>query len=57
MKIWNNKTIFIRYYGTKLISYTYLGLNLIWSAIRSCFSSGRWRDDKIWDDEESWKDD
>lgn len=56
MKIWNDKTISIRYYGNKLLAYTYRGLNLVWTAVRSCFSSGRWQDEKPWDDTEGWKD-
>ena len=29
---------------------------LIWQAVRSCFGSGVWMDEKPWIDEELWKD-
>ena len=32
------------------------GANLVWMAVRSCFGSGRWIDNKPWIDKEMWKD-
>ena len=34
----------------------YVGANLVWMAVRSCFGSGRWIDSKPWIDKEMWKD-
>lgn len=29
---------------------------LIWEAIKSCYGSGVWRDDKPWRDDDVWRD-
>jgi len=34
----------------------YRNAELIWQAVRSCFGSGVWIDEKPWIDEELWKD-
>ncbi len=31
------------------------GLVLIWQAVRSCFGSGGWMNDKPWIDDEGWR--
>lgn len=31
------------------------GLVLIWQAVRSCFGSGGWINDKPWIDDEGWR--
>ena len=41
--------------GDKIISVIYLGGKLVWSAIRSCFGSGRWLNDRPWSNTEGWK--
>ena len=40
----------------KAFAALYVGANLVWMAIRSCFGSGRWIDNKPWIDKEMWKD-
>lgn len=56
MKYWNGKEITIRYIGIIPLQVAYKGARLIWQAVRSCFGSGVWVDEKPWIDEESWKD-
>lgn len=41
--------------GSKPISAIYKGSKLVWQAIRSCFGSGAWRNDKPWINDEGWK--
>ena len=45
---------------TKNIGAIYQGVNLVWrtiyNAIRSCFGSGTWLEDKPWIDSDNWKD-
>ena len=55
MKFFDNKEITVKYYGNKAIAYTYLGLQLIWQAIRSCFGSGWWKNKKPWINNNKWK--
>lgn len=33
----------------------YKGLNLVWTAIRSCFGAGFWVNEKPWLNTEGWK--
>ena len=40
----------------KAFAALYVGANLVWMAVRSCFGSGRWIDNKPWIDKEMWKD-
>lgn len=54
-KIFNNKSIAIRYYGKRIIAATYKGLKLIWQAVRSCFGAGYWNQDQPWNNEDGWK--
>lgn len=39
----------------KTISYIYYGAELVWQAVRSCFGSGSWVQEKSWLGEEVWK--
>lgn len=39
----------------KVISAIYKGTKLVWQAIRSCFGSGGWINDKPWLNDEGWK--
>ena len=32
------------------------GARLVWQAIRSCFGSGVWLEDRPWLDEDAWRD-
>lgn len=51
-----DKQVNFIHYGDKVISHVYKGAALVWQAVRSCFGSGSWMDDKSWLDSESWKD-
>ena len=51
----NNKELIARYIGIKTIQYVYKGMQLIWSAISSCFGSGVWFNDKVWNNNDAWK--
>ena len=41
--------------NNKIVSAMYLGTKLLWNAIRSCFGSGKWINDKSWSNIEGWK--
>lgn len=43
------------FYGGRVITAVYNGVVLIWQAIRSCFGTGTWREDKPWIDDDTWK--
>lgn len=49
------KEITAIYKGIKAISAIYKGAKLVWQAIRSCFGSGFWVNEKPWINEEGWK--
>jgi hypothetical protein len=51
----NKKDIISLYKQGKVIQATYKGGYLLWQAIRSCFGSGFWVNQKPWIDEEIWK--
>lgn len=51
-----NKTLVARMKGTVAAQAVYRGVRLVWMAVRSCFGSGVWLDEKPWLDEEVWKD-
>lgn len=40
-------------YG-KTITAIYAGSRIVWQAIRSCFGSGWWKNDKPWLNNEGW---
>lgn len=40
--------------GREIVS-VYKGLQLVWSAIRSCFGKGFWINDKPWVNNDAWK--
>lgn len=41
--------------GNRAVSAVYRGITLVWMAVRSCFGSGVWVDEKPWIDSENWK--
>ena len=41
--------------GNWAVPAVYKGITLVWMAVRSCFGSGIWVDEKPWLDNESWK--
>lgn len=41
--------------GNKALQSIYRGAILIWQAIRSCFGSGFWINEKPWVNDEPWK--
>ena len=45
------------YFGQKAIQAVYKGAVLVWQAIRSCFGSGWWDNEKPWIDEDAWDND
>lgn len=51
----NNKEIMQVFKGNKSISAIYKGAKIVWLAIRSCFGSGAWRNDKPWINNEGWR--
>lgn len=55
MRRYNDKEVVGRFYNNKIISATYLGLKLVWQAVKSCFGAGFWRNDKPWDNKEGYK--
>lgn len=42
--------------GDKAVAYVYVGANLVWGAIKSCFGLGWWVDRLPWRDDDAWKD-
>lgn len=55
MKVYNNKEVTSRFFGSKPIIMTYRNLRLVWSAIMSCFSAGWWDGSKPWNGNNAWK--
>jgi len=51
----NGKEITAVSLGTRAIAAIYKGTQLVWQAIRSCFGSGQWINEKPWINEEAWK--
>lgn len=51
----NNKEVIQVLKGNSAISAIYKGAKLVWQAIRSCFGSGAWRNDKPWINDEGWR--
>lgn len=50
-----DKEVTLIYYGKKAVSAVYHGTKLVWQAIRSCFGSGCWINEKPWLNDEGWK--
>jgi len=42
-------------FGAQAIAYVSMGAQIVWQAIRSCFGSGFWINEKPWLNEEPWK--
>lgn len=55
MILFNNTEVIAKYYGGRSISAVYKGVILIWEAVRSCFGSGNWINEKSWINNEAWK--
>lgn len=51
----NSKTIYSIFVQGKAVQAVYYGTQLVWQAIRSCFGSGRWINDKPWLNIEAWR--
>lgn len=51
----NGKEVQQIFHNYKRISAIYKGARLLWQAIRSCFGSGSWRNDKPWINNEGWR--
>lgn len=55
----NEKELIARYIGEVAIQYIYLGGRLLWpadaSGISSCFGSGAWINDEVWNNNDAWK--
>lgn len=51
----NGKEVSAVYIGQRAIQAVYHGAVLVWQAVRSCFGSGVWMEDKPWLDDEAWK--
>ncbi len=43
------------YHGSRAIAAVYKGLELVWTAVRSCFGKGYWINDKPWVDTDAWR--
>ena len=52
---YNNKEIYEIVKSQNQIAYLRKGLVLIWSAIRSCFGTGIWYQNKKWIGTDKWK--
>lgn len=51
----NNKSVYSIFVKGKAVQAVYHGARLVWQAIRSCFGSGRWINEKPWVNEEAWR--
>jgi hypothetical protein len=51
----NKKEIISQFKSGKTIQAVYKGMHLVWMAIRSCFGSGAWFNEKPWLNDEAWK--
>jgi len=50
-----NKEITGVYRGDIAISAVYKGDKLVWQAVRSCYGSGAWLNERPWLDDDPWK--
>lgn len=55
MIVKGEKEIAIIHACGKTIAYVYKGSQLVWEAIRSCFGSGKWINEKPWLNNEGWR--
>ena len=55
MQTYNQHNIIAKSFGGQAIAAVYHGLQLVWMAVRSCFGSGAWVNDKPWVNDEGWK--
>lgn len=51
----NGKEIIEVFFGSTPLAELRKGAVLIWQAVRSCFGSGGWINDKPWLNDEGWK--
>lgn len=51
----NGKEIVELFYNGKALMELRKGTRLIWQAVRSCFGSGGWINDKPWLNDEGWR--
>lgn len=51
----DNKEIITINYGERPIVAVYKGDRLVWQAVRSCFGSGQWVNNRPWINNEAWK--
>lgn len=56
MQNYNQHSIVAKIINNRPLAAVYHGLRLVWIAVRSCFGSGVWIDEKPWIDDEFWKD-
>jgi hypothetical protein len=42
------------FHAGRTISAVYMGLQLVWQNVRSCFGKGYWINDKPWVDADGW---
>jgi hypothetical protein len=49
----NKETIGVRHKGHTVAYICHMG-QMVWQAVRSCFGSGGWENDKGWDNDEGW---
>ena len=57
MQKYNQHSIIAKVIGGQTLAAVYHGLHLVWQAVRSCFGSGAWVNDKPWVNDEGWKND
>lgn len=55
MQEYDNKEIAAKARGMRPIAAVMHGLKVVWMAVRSCFGSGVWVENKPWLDNEKWK--
>ena len=51
----HHKSIYSIVAEGKVIQSVYYGARVVWQAIRSCFGSGRWINEKPWSNTEAWR--
>lgn len=56
MQNYNQHSMVAKIINSRPLAAVYHGLRIVWIAVRSCFGSGVWIDEKPWIDDEFWKD-